>query len=321
VGLAPAVDDLTGVGQDVLGDGEVRVGVEAEDLLGAADLLLAEGGAVRLAGVLQRRGGPADDRPHGDERGPVGDRLRVPDRLLQRDDVLAGVDPLGVPAVGLVAGDDVLAERDGRVVLDRDVVVVVEHDQVAEALVAGQRRRFGGDALLHVAVTADHVDVVVERRFAERGVRVEEPALAAGGHRHAHAVRDALAQWAGRHLDPERVAVLRVARGAGAEGPQRFEVAELEAVPGEVKLDVLRQRAVPVREDEPVAADPGRIGGVVAHHPLVEQIGQGRQAHGGARVAVADLLHGVGGQEPGRVHRLAVEVGPPVRVRRLHAVR
>ena len=60
--------------------------------------------------------------------------------------------------------------------------------------------------------------------------------------------------------------------------------------------------------------DPVRIGRVVAHHPLVEQVGQRRQAHRGAGVAVADLLHGVGGEQPGGVDGLGVEVGPPLRV-------
>ena len=118
-------------------------------------------------------------------------------RLLERDDVLTRVDPLGVPAVGLVAGQDVLAERDGGVVLDRDVVVVVEDDQVAQLLVSGERRGLARDAFLHAAVADDDVDVVVEQRCAGRGVGVEQPALAPSRHRHADAVGDALAERAG----------------------------------------------------------------------------------------------------------------------------
>ena len=74
VRLAAAVDDLPGVREHVVGDGEVHVRVEAEDLLGLADLVLAERGAVRLAGVLLGRRRPADDRAHRDERRLVGDR-------------------------------------------------------------------------------------------------------------------------------------------------------------------------------------------------------------------------------------------------------
>ena len=57
-------------------------------------------------------------------------------------DVLAGllpVDGLHLPAVRLVARGDVFGEGDVRVVFDRDLVRVVDHDQVAELLVAGER--------------------------------------------------------------------------------------------------------------------------------------------------------------------------------------
>ena len=50
-----------------------------------------------------------------------------------------------------------------------------------------------------------------------RGVRVEQAALAAGGHRHADAVADALAERAGGGLDADGVAVLGV---AGVSEPQ-----------------------------------------------------------------------------------------------------
>ena len=57
---------------------------------------------------------------------------------------------------------------------------------------------------------------------------------------------------------------------------------------------------------------PGQAGsaGLCAHDLLVEQVGRRRQAHRRAGVAVADLLHGVHGQDAGRVDGLPVEVGP-----------
>ena len=144
LGLA-ALDGLPGVLDDLVGDVEGPVGVEAEHLLGRGDLVGAERGAVRLAGVLQGRGGPGDDRAQVDERRPAGLGLGRLERLEEGADVLVvalavvgPVDVLHVPAVRLVALGDVLAERDRGVVLDRDAVVVVQHDQVAELLVAGE---------------------------------------------------------------------------------------------------------------------------------------------------------------------------------------
>ena len=80
-----------------------------------------------------------------------------------------------------------------------------------------------------------------------------------------------------------------------------LQVVELQAVAGEVELDVEGQAGVPAGEHEPVAARPVRVGRVVPHHPVEQQVGGGREAHGGARVAVAGLLHGVHGQHAGGV--------------------
>ena len=133
-----------------------------------------------------------------------------------------------------------------------------------------------------------------------RRVRVEQAALAAGGHRHADRVADALAERAGGGLDAGGVPVLGVARGQRAPGPQRLEVVELEPVAGQVELDVEREAGVAGGEDEPVAAGPVRVGRVVPQVALEEQVRRRREAHRRAGVAVADLLDRVHGQRPGR---------------------
>jgi hypothetical protein len=73
-------------------------------------------------------------------------------RVVDRRQVLAIVDVLHVPAVGLIPHADVLSERDAGVVLDRDPVGVVDQDQVPQLLGTGQRRCLAADTLLEVAV-------------------------------------------------------------------------------------------------------------------------------------------------------------------------
>ena len=114
----------------------------------------------------------------------------------------------------------------------------------------------------------------------------------------------------GGRLDAGRVAVLRVARGLAAPGTQGLEVLQLEAPAAEVQLDVERHARVAAREHEPVAARPVRVGRVVAHHLLEEQVRRGGQAHGRAGVAVADLLHGVHRQHADGVDRQVVGLVP-----------
>ena len=110
------------------------------------------------------------------------------------------------------------------VALDRDVVVVVEADQLAEPEVARERRRLARDALLEVAVGADEVGVVVDDLVA---VAVEARGEHALGQRHADRVGDALAERPGGHLDARGVPVLGVPGGGRAELAEALEVFEL----------------------------------------------------------------------------------------------
>jgi hypothetical protein len=215
-----------------------------------------------------------------------------------------------VPAVRLVAGGHVFALGDAGVVFDRDLVVVPDEDQVAQLLVTGERAHLVADALLDVPVGADRVDEVVERALAGRGVGVVQAALAAGGHRHADRVAQALAERAGGGLHADRVAVLGVTRRQGAPLPQRLQIVQRQAVAGQVELDVQGQAGVAGRQHEPVTTDPGGVGGVVPQNPVEQQVRGGCQAHRGAGVAVSGLLHGVHREDPDRVGRATVEIRP-----------
>ena len=78
-----------------------------------------------------------------------------------------------------------------------------------------------------------------------RGVRVEQPALAAGGHRHPDRAGQPLAQRPGGDLHAAGVPVLRVPGGRRAPGAQRLQVVQLQPVAGQVELDVEGQAGVP----------------------------------------------------------------------------
>ena len=157
VGLVPlamgrlAADlDLASVRQHWGVDLEGLGRVEAQQLLHALDLGIAEGGAVGLARALLGRGRPRDDGVEANEGGALGlpalgecgvegvDVLGVVGGA-GRVVALAPVDVDDIPAVCRVARGDVLAEGDVGVVLDRDLIGVVDDGQVAEFLVAGQR--------------------------------------------------------------------------------------------------------------------------------------------------------------------------------------
>jgi hypothetical protein len=265
-----------------------------------------------LARVLLLRARPADDGLQDDERRLARLGLRGLDRVVERGDVLdvlsglLPVDHLHMPVVGLVAGLHVLGEGDVGVVLDRDLVAVVDRDEVAELLVTRERRCLARHALLHVAVAGDGVDEVVEGARADRCVRVEEAAFVAGGVGEADGRGEPLAERAGRDLHAVGVAVFGVPRGLGAPGAQRLEIVEFEAVAAEVQLHVLREGRVPDREDEAVPTDPVAVARVAAHDLLEEEVGGRSETHGGAGMTVPDLLDRIGGEDSRGVHGLVV---------------
>ena len=141
--------------------------------------------------------------------------------------------------------------------VDRDLVVVVEVDEAAEAEVAGERRRLGGDALHQVAVGADPEDVVVDT--ASRAEALAQEPL---GERHPDAVPEALPERAGRRLDAGRVAVLGVARRLAAQLAEALELVEGQVVArtGAGSRRAASTRARPRARSGRGRATPGRPG-------------------------------------------------------------
>jgi hypothetical protein len=135
----------------------------------------------------------------------------------------------------------------------RDVVVVVEHDEAAEAEVPREAARLGRDALLEAPVAADDKRVRVDDGEA---VTVELGAEVRLCDRHADRVGDALSERARRHLDRRVEDVLGVSRSHTVELPEALELRQREVIAGHVQHAVEKCTCVPVREHEPVTRGP-----------------------------------------------------------------
>ncbi len=207
--------------------------------------------------------------------------------------VVAVGDALGVPAVGLEARQDVLRPGHARRPVELDVVVVVEDHELAQAQVAGQAGGLGGDALLEVAVGADHVGPVVDDVVARAVELVGQASLRDG---HAHGVAEALAEGSRGGLHAGRHAVLRVPRRARAELAEALQLVERQVVAGEVQHRVEQHAGVPGTEHEAVAVEPVGTGGGVLQVSRPQGVGHGRGAHGGTGVTAVGLLHAVDGE-------------------------
>jgi len=109
----------------------------------------------------------------------------------------------------LEPGTTVLPERDRRRAVDRDVVVVVEVDELAETEIAGERRRFVRHALHQVAVRGDAVDAVIDDLVERAVVALGEEPLS---HAEADPIRKALTERPGSRFDAGGVMYLGMAR-------------------------------------------------------------------------------------------------------------
>jgi hypothetical protein len=256
--------------------------------------------AVRLRRAALSRRVVRDHRSQPDQCRPLLLRDAGAHGGLDRLDVFAVVDLECVPALGVEAGGHVLRERELGRAVDRDPVVVVEIDEASEAEMPRERRRLRRDTFHQVAVGADREYAMVDDVAA---VALAQEAL---GHRHADAVRKALAERPGRRLDARRVTELGVAGRQRAELPEALDLVERQVVSREMQARVEEHRGVPGRKHEAVAVRPRRVDGVVPHDPPEEHVRRRREREGRAGMTRVRRLHGVDRERPDRVDAEAV---------------
>ena len=173
--------------------------------------VITKGCTVHASGIALVGRAIADGGGHLDDRRLVRNGLGGFDRLGDGVDVGVAISHvLHVPAVGLIAFEDVFGEGNVGPPVDGDVVVVVQGDQLAQLEVTGQGGGFGGHTLLVAAVTHDHVGVVINEgrtRLVELGGQV------GFGDRQADGVGDTGPQGARGHFNTGSFEGLRMTRG------------------------------------------------------------------------------------------------------------
>ena len=242
-----------------------------------------------VAVLLVGRAG-ADDGLAADQRGLGGVGLGLLDGGFDGDRVVALHVADHLPAVGFEALGGVVGEPAVDVAVDRNVVVVVEGDQLAEAPGAGERAGLVRDAFHQAAVAEEDIGVVVDDVVAGAVELGGEDLL---GERHADRVGDALAERAGGGLDAGGVAVFGVARGLAVQLAEALEFLDRQVVAGQVQQCVEQHGAVAVGQHETVAVGPFGVGRIVAQMAAPQHFGDLGHAHRRARVAGVGLLHGI----------------------------
>ena len=277
----------------------------AHDGLGGLDLGGSERRAVGRGGVLLGGRRETDDGLHADQAGArvgLGLARRGQDGL----DVLAVVHTLGMPAVGAVARQHVLGERDVRAAVDRDAVVIPVRDDLPELQVPGHGGGLGRDALHQVSVGRDDPHLVVEQRVPRLVEARREELL---GHGHADRVGDALPERTGGDLHARRVVQLGVPRRLAVPLAELLDVVQREVVAREVQQRVLQHGRVAAGQDEAVTVGPLGRDGVVLAQLGEDRPAQRRERHRGPWVPGVGGLHRVHGEAADGVDGESVEGG------------
>ena len=275
----------------------MRIRRPAQRLLGQTDLVLAQWRAVGTGRILLVRAAVSNVGVTGDQRGTLRLRLCSTDGRLDPIQVVR-VHLLHVPAIGPETGHDVLGKGNVRRAFDRNLVVIVQVNELAQSQVACQTGRLVAQALHQIAIGDDGVRIVIKDRKARPVKGSGQKAL---GHRHPHPVGKALPQWAGGRLNASGQAILGMSRGTAAPLAKALEFLQWQVVTGQVKQAVEQHRAVPGREDKAVAVGPVRVGRIVTEEASPEYIGRVCHPHRHARVTGFRFLHAVHRQRANRV--------------------
>ncbi len=255
------------------------------------DLFHTQCRAMRLLRAFLVRAAEADHGLAADQCRTLDLAARGVDRQLDFVRIVAVDVAHHLPAIGLETPGRIVAEPAADVAVDRDAVVVVEHDQLAETERSGQRAGFMADALHQAAVAGEDVGVVIQQREA---VTVEGRGQQALGDGEADRHAEPLTQRTGGALDAVRVLVLRV---AGRLAVQLAEVLDLVqrhvGIAAQVQDRVQQHRTMPVGENEAIAVEPVRIAGIVAEIIVPQHFGDIGHAHRHARMTGIGLLYGV----------------------------
>ena len=108
------------------------------------------------------------------------------------------------PAGRFEALDLIDRVRERQRTVDRNAIVVKQHNQLVELEVSGERDRLLAEAFHQVAVGGEHIGMMVDDLATEHGGEV------GFRHRHADGVAEALAERAGRGLDAAGDEVFRM---------------------------------------------------------------------------------------------------------------
>ena len=211
-----------------------------------------------------------------------------------------------VPAIRFETPGPVFRERDVGRSGQRDMIVVIEADQLAESQMAGERCGLGRHALHQVAITDQRISVTIDDQVPRAVVAGREIAFR---DREADGIGEALPEGTGRCLHSRRQTALGVSRTLAAPLTELFELRKGQIVARQVQQAVEQDRAMAGRQDKPVPIGPPRIDRIMPKKTGPQHIGHGRRTHRQAGMAAVGFLHCIHREEANRIDAQVIQFG------------
>ena len=201
---------------------------EPEELFRRRCIRCAHGFAVHFI-CSRKRAAVADNGAHGNQRWFADLGLRRYDGLLNTLHIVAVHHPLHMPAVRLEAVVNILGKAPVGRPIERDQIVVVKHNQLAQPERSRQRGRLMRQALHQIAVAAHDKRVMIHHVEARPVVRRGQMLLR---NSHAHAHSESLSKGTSRRLHAIGQAVLRVPRRLRSPCAEALQIVQRHLVAG-----------------------------------------------------------------------------------------
>ena len=108
----------------------------------------------------------------------------------------------GMPPICFKPLADIFSERKIRCASQRDVVLIIKIDELAQAKVSRERSCFRSHPFHQIAIRDKRISVVIDQIMTRAVISSRQPCLGDG---HAHAVAETLPERTGRNLDARRM--------------------------------------------------------------------------------------------------------------------
>ncbi len=174
-------------------------------------------------------------RAHENQRGTFPLGLRCPQCAVNRCKIVSILNGLRVPAIRFEALGAIFREGDVGRSGKRDVVVVIEADQLAEPQMTRERRGLGRYAFHQIAVADQHISVMIHDLVFRTVVVCGEIGFCDG---QTDAIGEALAQRTGRCLHPRRQSALGMSRTFAAPLAKLFDLFQRQIVTRQMQQTV-----------------------------------------------------------------------------------